>query len=472
MSETNTSVVATPEQFAVAMQGVAWWATSTQQEQLAVQELYDPAMGTVEEYAVECSAFASAAELLDCPADDGDEDEVPPAEPVPTVTLVQCNATLAAFGKQLAKQGQGNYKLAAIAAEYVAEFLAVSPGKNQRSTAVERLAGEWLLWDEESMSRPQTTALKALRERVNMLLRGNAVATLLGTGKGLMKSKGECLPWGTLREFAPLVERDADEHAERWHVQPFVADKAMALLESVAAEGTDRKDVPVKVQALVVEEATARGKLAAEQRAAEQAKAASAREQEMADRKVLADAKRVADAAEAAAKAPDATPEVVAQAVAAVEVVKTATAAVDASTAAATVAKQVAKETEEQERVAKGKQADAEAKAAEKERRRVAKANGQATSAPPTPTANQGTNLLASAAKGTPKDVAAMVYDLFMGSEEPDTLLETVLHGLNGCKELSKVSHRAIKAALVVLATPTVSVPVHATSNNGQLVTA
>ena|SRR5579862_71043 len=130
-------------------------------------------------------------------------------EPVPTHTLAQANATLAAFGKQLKQQADGNYRVAALAAQYVAEFLGAAPGKSTRTTAVDRLAAEWLLWDEESMSVSQHTAMTRLRSKVNLLLKVHAVGTLLGDGKGdgtaagKGKSKGKDQPiaWSTLREF-------------------------------------------------------------------------------------------------------------------------------------------------------------------------------------------------------------------------------------------------------------------------------
>src|SRR5947209_5090206 len=63
-----------------------------------------------------------------------------PEEPKPTATLAQCNATLAKFGAECRTAADANYRLADLAARYVAEFLGAAPGKAQRSTAAERLA--------------------------------------------------------------------------------------------------------------------------------------------------------------------------------------------------------------------------------------------------------------------------------------------------------------------------------------------
>src|SRR5262249_13904108 len=122
------------------------------------------------------------------PADDTTASEE--QAPVPTSTLAQANKTLAAFGAACRDATDANYRLAALAAQYVSEFLGAAPGKATRATAVERLASEWLLWDEESMGTPTTQSLRRLRERVNVLLRGHAVATLLGDGRGVSKGDG------------------------------------------------------------------------------------------------------------------------------------------------------------------------------------------------------------------------------------------------------------------------------------------
>src|SRR5262249_46963934 len=76
--------------------------------------------------------------------------------------------------------------------------------------------------------------------------------TRSGRGKG---SKAGRLPWGTLREFCPLVTREEGEFSERWHVLPSVAEEARALVGEVTTSGMARKDVVAAVAKLMLKDA-------------------------------------------------------------------------------------------------------------------------------------------------------------------------------------------------------------------------
>lgn len=232
-------------------------------------------------------AVAPPAPPQQPPAEGAPAPEAPDASkaaPSPAVTLPQLNATLERFGKQAAKIADANYALAELAAQFVEEFLGAAPGKAQRSTAVDRLAAEWLRWDEESLTRPLAQAMTRLRERVNMLLRVNAVVDLIGDGAGVPKgnatrsgkgkgAKDSRLPWGTLRELAPLVRRvnSDDEFADRWEILPAVVEQAKAFVADVATSGLTRPDAVTHVARLLVVQAEAETaeKAARAQRAAE-----------------------------------------------------------------------------------------------------------------------------------------------------------------------------------------------------------
>src|SRR5436309_9462442 len=115
-------------------------------------------------------------------------------EPIPSApSLAEVNATLAKFGKACRAACDQNYKLADIASEYVRQFLA-SSANAKRATAVDNLAEQWRLWDESSMSESADKSRRRFRERVNMLLRCHATASLLSVPKDVA--------WGQLRELA------------------------------------------------------------------------------------------------------------------------------------------------------------------------------------------------------------------------------------------------------------------------------
>lgn len=199
---------------------------------------------------------APTAEPTDAePEQEQDAEADATAEPEPTSTLAEANRTLSRFGTECRNATDHNYKLAELASLYVEQFLGAAPGKSQRSTAVDRLATEWLQWDEESLAVPQNTAMKRLRERVNMLLRCNGVVSVFGdgsqfpagdgTGKGRGKGKPKRFAWGTLRELAPLVERTgSDEFANQWSaLSPTVEEQGKELVREAATGGMARADV-------------------------------------------------------------------------------------------------------------------------------------------------------------------------------------------------------------------------------------
>jgi hypothetical protein len=511
MSEISTSggvvnTTSTPEQFGTAMASVSWWATSTQGEQREVHELYTELGGSVEAFVTDAAEYSSAAEMLDGvldsdavpdAEDNGSDDtvveEVPvvtPVEPVRTSTAAQAQATLDKFGAHLGKVEQSNYTTAALAAQYVDEFLGAAPGKATHTAAVDRLANEWLKHDSEAVAEPVAQAMNRLRKRVSSLLKCHAVVTLLGDGSkvpsgdgtktGRGRGKAKPMAWSTIKAFAPLVDRNDVDSTETWFVLPSVVQEAHALLAEVAKSGMAMADVVKQVSGLVSKNMLANHQAAKAKEAEVLRVANEARAKEMEDRKVLATVKAAAKEWEVAAKAPDATPETVQMATDAMLAVNVQEQAVKASTEesdkARALAAQQVKEAEEKAAAVTREEAKATAKA----EKAAAKANGVAApKAPPSPTSNQGTNLLASAKLGTVKDVAEMAVELITGSETPDDVLEAVLKTLDGCPALCKGSIRAIKAALASLAAPSRLTPATAANvlqatdkvKNGQLAT-
>jgi hypothetical protein len=323
-------------------------------------------------------------------------EEIQPTEadaPAPTSSLAQANKTLERFGRECRNQADANYVLASLAQQYVEEFLGAAPGKAQRATAVETLADEWAKWSEESLTLDRATLLRRMRERVNLLLRCNAVASLLGDGSGVAKgdgtksgrgkgSKAGRLPWGTLREFCPLVSRQDGEHEERWRVLPSVAEEAQALVNEVATSGMARKDVVAAVAKLMLKDAEMERDAAKRDGNADRIKAAEDGVQRWGGK-------------------------------------------VEQRTAPATQ---------------EGKPSDPPAPASQ---------DGEA----PAPAGDcRAENLLKAAAQGTAKDVAEMAVELITGGDEPDDVLELVFRALAQHGELASVSKRACQAALVVLA--------------------
>lgn len=191
------------------------------------------------------------------------QDATPATEqaPVPSATQEDAAKTLKAFGNVCAKLTDGNYNLAPLAYQFIDEYLACSPGKHTGAAARSRLVGEWLQHDTDTFSMTESQAKRTIAKKVNMLVNCHAVCMLIGDGRGVAKgdgtkagkgkgSKDGRLPWGTLREFAPLVVRGDSDIAETWTIIPGVADEARALLAEVASSGMARADVVRAVLAL------------------------------------------------------------------------------------------------------------------------------------------------------------------------------------------------------------------------------
>src|SRR5687768_10609809 len=92
------------------------------------------------------------------------------------------SVTLAEFAKACRTQADQNYHLARLAALYVRQCLEAAPGRARRTAAIESLAEQWALHDEESLALPPAQVKRRLRDKVSRLLRCQAVVTLLGDG--------------------------------------------------------------------------------------------------------------------------------------------------------------------------------------------------------------------------------------------------------------------------------------------------
>lgn len=367
-------------------------------------------------------------------------------EPIPSApSIAEVNATLAKFGKACRSAADANYKLADIASEYVRQFLA-SSANAKRATAIDNLAEQWRLWDESSMSEPADKARRRLRDRVNMLLRCHATASLLSVPKDVA--------WGQLRELAPIVERNAE--TETYSVLPFVDDDVKALVADVVAEKIKRQDLATAVVNLVAKSARVKAENAAKERQAAQDKAKAESQADTTAKEVVeTKSATVADLTQQVEQAP--SPEAKAELTAKLaderdKLLKAqAERAKQLDAEIAAKAEQSRKENAEKE--ARQAAERAEAKAAEKAKRgkkeKVEQAEAPKAAEDPTP---RGTNLLQSAKLGTAKDVAEMAVELITGADEPDDVLEHLLRTLKASREMSKVSARAIDAALVILA--------------------
>jgi len=323
---------------------------------------------------------------------------------------------------------------------------------------------------------------------VNRLVLTYHAYRLLAEEPGLatQPAKGKPAPadavsYGHYRDaYARLVERtDKDTATERYILLPGFEEQCKSLYADSTANGLSKDAVEVKVTGTLRNYAD---KQAAEKQAAAALAKRDADEKRAVELAALKAAKELEKQAEqlatvATEQGTDQAKDAAAQALAALQQQQ---ATAKAASAAATLAAQKAAQQLAEEREATKRQVEAEARQKDKDAKRAErearKANGEATVAPPTPTANQGTNLLASARQGTVKDVAGMAVELVTGGDEPDDVLHELLRQLDGHKELSKASQRAVKAALVVLAnrTPSVSPAQLAVAiappNNGPLV--
>jgi hypothetical protein len=319
-----------------------------------------------------------------------------------TATLAGANKTLRRFGSLCRAQADHNYALAETAALYVGQYLGASD-KATRSRAVENLADEWLLWDEETLALPKSRATTRMKERVNLLLRVNAVRVLLGDGRDVQKGdgteagrgkgkKGSPIPWGKLRELAPLVDRDPADNVETWAaLGDAVAEKGRALVVEIAASGLNRRDVVDAVRKIAAGHYSNR----------------------------VTELRRIADAA------PDDK---------------------DAQWAVQRAEKQAAQWVD---KVAEDKLEPPEVEATEGEAEDVG-TEEQATPPAPQPQP-RAVSLPQMAKEGTAKDVAEMCRELVEGNDQPDDVLATLLGMLKDSGSLSRKAQRACNAALVIL---------------------
>lgn len=429
------------------------------------------------------------------------------ATPVPTVTVEQCSKTLAAFSKAAKDQAEVCYTLAKHAMQYVRQSLAASP-KAVREVATDTLANALFAADGDV---PLCTAWTKVRsrymDRVSVLIGCQAVIELLGDGTGIKKGdgtgngrgKGKAdgrLVWRTLREFRGLVERDSSSRDETWHIIPHVATEAKELLAEVAVSGLATAAVSVRVSELIAKSVAgiAAAKL-------EAAKLASQAELLAAKEKLAAAAERDAKAAKvtqatvvaiaAEAKVANATDEAEREAARQEAAVATETlvaskaellttqATVVAATEAEAKAAADKARLEQEAKEAAAKQVDADAKAAVKGKAAKGKKTADATPAAPTAPVDtreepkHGNILRSAAVAGCPKDVADMAVELVTGGDAPDDVFAALLRLLDGHADLSKASHRAVKAALLSLhnsdtqRTATVVLPTAIAERNG-----
>lgn len=252
----------------------------------------------------------------------------------------------------------------------------------------------------------------ACKERANAIVRTHTERLAREAREREEKAKRE-------REEKERQEREAKRVQEEKERQEREAREARERQEREAqAAATKAQQAPAETD----EQRAERERLAEQARADEQ-KAREARERELLARQQADEAKRVAD--EARFKAEDA-------------------------------ARREA-QAKEDARKASDRQAEAEAKKARADKAKESKDGGKVEKGEKGEKSQEskaGPNLLVIAKMGAPADVAAMAYDLIVGSNAPDDVLLALLTGLDGCKELSKPSLRAIQAARLTLAKP------------------
>ncbi|MGE0367271.1 MAG: hypothetical protein AB7Q00_16225 [Phycisphaerales bacterium] len=384
---------------------------------------------------------------------------------VPTATIEEANKTLRAFGKECQKQADANFVIASLAFRYVEQALGASPGKATRSVAVDNLANERRQWDEESFSIPVAQSMKRQRQVVNDLLHGHALVTLLGDGSHVESGDGTAngrgkggkkrLPWSTLMELRSLVFRHKDEYSERWSIVPSIAQDARDLVAEIATSGMKREDVRGTVSRLMLKDAQM--ELAAaekELKAAESdasyppAKLGEARErynlacaavERWGGKVERHEAKQAPKTA--SAPAPAAAPSPAQQN------------GKDSETSEdkpATVKAPVSETSETAAPEGTASQDDSE----EDETEETSEECSETAAPAPAPGDCRAENLLKTAAAATAKDCAEMAIQFITENDQPDTVVENLLRGLAHHGELSKVTQRAIQAALVILATP------------------
>lgn len=442
--------VQSPSFAELCLASVPWYGGLTPEQKTGLEREYAESGVPLAEFVFDLSEYPSYAEFQGESAP-----ETPAPETAPVVdtaqALASANKTLAAFGHACRNATEHNARLGKLAAEYVRQFMAASD-KARRSTAVDNLAEEMRLWDERSLAESVETGRKRMRERVNLLLRVNAVVELIGDGRGLPKGDGtgkgrgkrqddKPLPWGILRELAPLV----DETPDGWKIVGGLEEQSKALLAESSTAGLKRPDVVAAVAKLLADQAAAQATAAKAIR--EQADAEEAARVEAA-RAVRAEVERKAAEVQALAQQAETAPEESKPAV--VEQLNAAKSELLAQQEqlGKAIDSQLAAQTAKLQAVAAEEQTVAKAESA------IEKADAKKPrTAPADP--NPDGNLLSPAdigKAGTVKDVAEMAVELITSNDNPDAVLEALLRQLKDHNTISKASKRAIDAALTTLA--------------------
>ena len=400
------------------------------------------------------------------------------------------------------RRGESDYRRGCLEAgrlcdAYVAARLAL---RDDRAAAVQAIEGELAQYASSPV-------------RANDLIAAYHAYRLLVADRGMAKSIGERVPYGTYRDrWSRLVERVQTADGETWCLSPHLDDTLpdgsttnQAVLEFDHAAEHKLSSAAVAERVAALQEVIQQRKAAAV-RAAAKAKADA---QTAADKAVTAE-KETAIAATAAATAAAAELATVTAAA----VTETDSAKRETLTAAVVAAAEVA-ETKERERIAansalelaeikkartdseakKAERAQADLEAREKARKeRADKKNG--VKAPAAPAADCRAENLMITRGSDPKDVADMISRAVATHEDPlavihelvgclvirvggikdavfgaDDVWAAILSGVDGNPELSKRSQRSIANATLslgkVLAAPTAPT---APSANGVLV--
>lgn len=420
------------------------------------------------------------------PAPQGQFCPIPPAVTPPTVPTPEqaaaaeqaerealeqaADATLKAASKAHRRaEGDGRagfLEAGRLAAEYLAQRLAL---KHSRDNAVKALAGEWAKYASSTVDASY----------VNRVVRAWHAHRLLAVEAGVADKDAKAVPYGHYREaWAQLLHTAADGTVV---LLPGLEERCKALYREALTAGWQLDDSLkhvrtvqaeyAKAQAAAADAAAAKAKAdkaAADkawqeqnaklqaQRAEEQRLAAAEQERLQAAVRLEQQAKAAAVEAERQRLAEQAQAEKAEADRLAAEKAQANATANATQTAAAEQAKAADKA---------GEQAKAAEQTAAKATEQAAKAEQKATGEKPPkapksaakpagePTAEgRAPNLLGIAKQANPVDLAAMLYDMLTQCQAPDTALEVLLTALDGCKELSAATQRAVKAARTVLA--------------------
>lgn len=344
------------------------------------------------------------------------------------------------------RSGESSYRAGMLASgrcclEYLRQRLALGA---TRAVVIQTIEGQ--------LSQYATTTVN-----VNSMIRATESLRLLTEASPELADAADSLRYDIIRDhFSRLVSRiNPDTPEEAYVLLPGMESDCVNCFRESIANKLDYSAVKNKASDLVREHTKRendRTKQLAEQQRQQAVEAAKQAEN---TRKEREEADKVAKQAEAAAQAAKdkANEEEAAKLAKAAEAAKQALLAKQQE--------EIARNAEAANRARLASEAEKERKAAELAAQRQAEKDRKAQDKllnqdkrPQAPEAKQGQNLLASAKAGTSKDVAAMAVDLLTNCQEPDTVFELLLKSLDGHKQLSKPSHRAIKAALVCLASP------------------